>query len=146
MQALGHRELDAAVLRLPSMGFIAYDDPCMVGTVDAVRAALDDEGLLRRYELDDGLPGREGAFPGCSFWLAECLARQHRLDDARRTFDRAAATANDLGLHSEEYDPRGERMLGNFPQALTHLARIEAALALDSAESHAGEAGRAATR
>jgi GH15 family glucan-1,4-alpha-glucosidase len=130
LQAFGHDALDAALLRLPATGFVAYDDARMVGTVDAVRAALDEDGLLRRYDVPDGLPGREGAFLACSFWLVECLARQGRDEEARRTFDRAAATANDLGLFAEEYDTRAGRMLGNFPQALTHLAHIEAALAL----------------
>jgi GH15 family glucan-1,4-alpha-glucosidase len=130
LQAFGLPDLDAAVLRLPSTGFVAYDDPRMLSTADVLAAALDDGGLLRRYDADDGLPGREGAFLACTFWLAECLAGQGRLDEARAWFDRAAATANDLGLFSEEYDVGGGRMLGNVPQALTHLAHIEAALAM----------------
>ena len=134
VQAFGHPELDAALLRLPASGLIEYDDPRMLGTVDAVRDALDDDGLLRRYQRDDELPGREGAFLACSFWLVECLARQDRLEAARETYDRAVGTSNDLGLFSEEYDTQGERMLGNFPQALTHLSHIEATLALAAAE------------
>jgi GH15 family glucan-1,4-alpha-glucosidase len=132
VQAFGLPDLDAAVLRLPSTGFLAYDDPRMLSTADVLAEALEDGGLLRRYDGDDGLPGREGAFLACTFWLAECLAGQGRLDEAQAWFDRAAATANDLGLFSEEYDAAGGRMLGNFPQALTHLAHIEAALALAS--------------
>jgi GH15 family glucan-1,4-alpha-glucosidase len=130
VQAFGSAALDAAVLRLPASGFIAYDDPRMVSTVDVIARGLDDGGLLRRYDSDDGLPGREGAFLACTFWLVECLAGQGRTDEAQAWFDRAAGTANDLGLFSEEYDTEGGRMLGNFPQALTHLAHIEAALAL----------------
>jgi GH15 family glucan-1,4-alpha-glucosidase len=130
VQAFGSAALDAAVLRLPASGFIAYDDPRMVSTVDVIARGLDDGGLLRRYDSDDGLPGREGAFLACTFWLVECLAGQGRTDEAQAWFDRAAGTANDLGLFSEEYDTEGDRMLGNFPQALTHLAHIEAALAL----------------
>ena len=124
-------DLDAALLRLPAVGFIEWDDERMVGTADAIREALDLDGLLRRYDADDEM-AREGAFLPCSFWLATCLAHQGRKDEAREAFDRAAATANDLGLFAEEYDPVAERMLGNFPQALTHLSHIEAAIALRS--------------
>jgi GH15 family glucan-1,4-alpha-glucosidase len=140
VQAFGDDALDAAVLRLPAIGFLPYDDPRMVTTVEAVRAELAEDGLLRRYRVDDGLPGTEGAFLPCTFWLVECLARQGRLDDARATFERATACANDLGLFPEEIDPPTGRMLGNFPQALTHLSHIEAALAL--AESAVVEAPR----
>jgi GH15 family glucan-1,4-alpha-glucosidase len=130
LQAFGHPALDAALLRLPASGLLDYDDPRMVGTVDAVREELEEDGLLRRYTLDDELPGREGAFLACTFWLAECLGRQGRVRDARDVFDRAVATANDLGLFSEEAEPGDGEMLGNFPQALTHLSHIEAAVAL----------------
>lgn len=133
LQAFGEPHLDAAVLRLPTIGFVDYDDERMLSTVDVVGEALDDGGLLRRYDADDGLPGCEGSFLACTFWLVECLARQGRLVRARETFDRAIATANALGLFAEQYDPAAGRMLGNFPQALTHFAHIEAALALDDA-------------
>ena len=135
VQAFGHSDLDAAVLRLPSTGLIAYDDPRMVSTVDAVREALEEDGLLRRYDAADDLPGREGTFLPCSFWLVECLARQGRAELAREHFDRAVATANDLGLFAEEFDVRAGAMRGNFPQALTHLSHIEAALALAEASA-----------
>lgn len=132
VQYFGGKELDASLLRMPMTGFLRYDDPRMVRTVEAIQRELAEEGLLRRYAAgSDGLEGREGAFVACSFWLAECLARQGRVEEAREAFARAAATGNDLGLFSEEYDPRGGRMLGNFPQALTHLSLISAALALD---------------
>jgi GH15 family glucan-1,4-alpha-glucosidase len=129
VQAFGGEELDAALLRLPAVGFLEWDDERMVRTADAIRERLDLDGLLRRYDADDGM-APEGAFLPCSFWLATCLAHQGRREEAREAFERAAATANDLGLYSEEYDPDQERMLGNFPQALTHLSHIEAALAL----------------
>ncbi len=129
-RAFDSPEVDAALLLLPHTGFVAMDDERMIGTTEAIVSDLSDEGLLRRYVSDDGLPGHEGAFVACTFWLAENLAGQGRLDDATRAFERAAATANDLGLYSEEYDPRHERMLGNFPQALTHLSHIAAAAAI----------------
>jgi GH15 family glucan-1,4-alpha-glucosidase len=132
VQAFGSAELDAAVLLLPTFGFVEWDDERMVGTVDAVREALDvGGGLLLRYTQDDSLEGKEGAFLACSFWLVECLAHQHRLEQAQEVFDRAVATANDLGLFGEEYDVEAEEILGNFPQGLTHLAHIAAAVALN---------------
>ncbi len=134
-------DVDAALLMLPHTGFVDVADERMVGTVDAVLEELDDGGLLRRYRARDGLPGREAPFVACTFWLAECLAGQGRLDEAAAAFERAAATANDLGLYSEEYDPRNERMLGNFPQALTHLSHIAAAIEV---ARHTGAADPAA--
>ncbi len=130
--AFGHDDHDAALLRLPAAGFLAWEDERMLRTADAIREALDLGGLLRRYDADDGMPP-EGAFLACSFWLATCLARQGRDDEAREVFERAESTANGLALFSEEYDPDAERMLGNFPQALTHLSHIEAAVALSGA-------------
>jgi GH15 family glucan-1,4-alpha-glucosidase len=130
-RSFGSRELDAALLLLPSVGFVAWDDPRMMRTVEAIRRELMFKGLLTRYRSSDGLQGREGAFISCSFWLAECLAHQGKLADAREVFARAHSCANDLGLFSEEYEPRRCEMLGNFPQGLTHLAHISAALALD---------------
>jgi GH15 family glucan-1,4-alpha-glucosidase len=132
VQALDGEDLDAALLRLPAVGFCDWDDERMVWTADAIRERLDCDGLLRRYDAEDGM-APEGAFLPCSFWLATCLARQGRGEEARAVFERTAATANDLGLFAEEYDPAERRMLGNFPQALTHLSHIEAAIALASA-------------
>ncbi len=129
VQAFDGEDLDAALLRLPAVGFCEWDDERMIGTADAIREALDFDGLLRRYDADDGM-APEGAFLPCSFWLATCLARQGRAKKAREVFERTAATANDLGLFAEEHDPASGQMLGNFPQALTHLSHIEAALAL----------------
>jgi GH15 family glucan-1,4-alpha-glucosidase len=129
-QAFGRPELDAALLRLPAVGFVAWDDPRMLRTVDAVRAELEVDGLLLRYRAPDGLEGTEGTFVACTFWLAECLARQGRTAQARDAFARASATANDLGLFAEEFHPATGTLLGNFPQALTHLSHITAAVAL----------------
>jgi GH15 family glucan-1,4-alpha-glucosidase len=91
-----------------------------------------------RYTNADSLDGHEGVFLPCSFWLAECLARQDRVAEAQDVFDNALATANDLGLFGEEFDPRSREILGNFPQALTHLAHIAAAVALDDAREASG--------
>jgi GH15 family glucan-1,4-alpha-glucosidase len=133
VQAFGDADLDASALRLPSYGFIAYDDERMLGTVAAIRDALEtDDGLLRRYDADDGMP-LEGAFLACSFWLAECLTGQGRLEEARAVYDRAQRTATDLGLYPEQVDPATGAALGNFPLVLTHLSHIHAALALEDA-------------
>jgi GH15 family glucan-1,4-alpha-glucosidase len=120
-------DLDAALLLLPQMEFVDYKDERMVRTSDAIREELDDGGLLRRFLSDDV---HEGAFLACSFWLAECLAHQGRIEEARAVFDRTMATSNDLGLFSEEYDTTSGELLGNFPQGLTHLSHITAAVAL----------------
>ena len=130
VQAFGEPELDTAVLRLPAVGFLPYDDERMVGTVDAIIDELEVGGLLRRHNADDGIDGEEAAFVTSSFWLVECLANQGRTEDARAVFDRTLATANDLGLFSEEHDTEAKESLGNFPQGLTHLSHISAAVAL----------------
>jgi GH15 family glucan-1,4-alpha-glucosidase len=131
VRAFGARDLDAALLLLPEYGFVDWHDPRMVRTADAIRASLGGDGLLRRYLADDGLPGVEGRFLCCSFWLVECLARQGRRREAKDVYERACAGSNELGLFAEQYDvPRGE-LMGNFPQGLTHLAHIQAALALE---------------
>ena len=132
-QAFGQPQLDAALLLLPSVGFVAWDDPRMLRTVEQVRRELEVDGLLLRYRSPDGLEGAEGVFVACTFWLAECLARQGRRPEARAAFARASATANDLGLFAEEFDPATGMLLGNFPQALTHLSHIAAAVALQQA-------------
>jgi pentatricopeptide repeat protein len=133
VRAFRTKALDASLLLLPTVEFVPYQDERMIRTVDAIRTDLDEDGLLRRYGSADGLGGREGGFLACSFWLAECYARQGRPDEAREVFDRAVSTGNDLGLFSEEYDVQRREMLGNFPQALTHLSHIAAAVALTSA-------------
>ncbi|WP_060882058.1 glycoside hydrolase family 15 protein [Streptomyces scabiei] len=138
-QSYGSRELDAALLLIPLMGFLPPDDPRVVGTVDAIRAELSHEGLVRRYGLDhrtaattsvDGLPGGEGAFLVCSFWLADALHLTGRTAEARELFERLVGLANDVGLLAEEYDPVAGRQLGNFPQAFSHVGLVGTALAL----------------
>ncbi len=130
VQCFDEPALDAALLLLPTVGFIAFDDERMVRTTDAVREELDAEGFLYRYREDDDLSGQEGAFLACSFWLAECYARQGRLVQAREVFDRAMGAASPLGLFSEQIDPASGELLGNYPQALTHLSHVAAAFAL----------------
>jgi GH15 family glucan-1,4-alpha-glucosidase len=129
-RAFGNRQLDGALLLIPSVGFVAYDDERMIRTTDAIREELDHRGLLRRYRetVKGKLMG--GAFLSCSFWLAECLAYQGRMVDAREVYGQAVSTGNDLGLFAEEFDPVSGEMLGNFPQGLTHLSHIAAAVAL----------------
>jgi GH15 family glucan-1,4-alpha-glucosidase len=133
VQSFGSQQLDAALLMLPLTHFLPFDDPRMIRTVDAIRHDLEEDGLILRYRVektDDGLHGREGTFLPCSFWMAEVLARQGRVDEARVIFDRACSTSSELGLFAEEFDTTSERMLGNFPQALTHLSHIVAGVAL----------------
>jgi GH15 family glucan-1,4-alpha-glucosidase len=130
VQAFGLPDLDAALLRLPTTGFVDWHDERMIRTTNAIREELGWDGLLYRHRSEDGLEGGEGAFLACSFWLVSALAEQERAQEAREAFDRAMATANDLGLFAEEYDPDAGEMLGNFPQALTHLSHIEAGLAI----------------
>ncbi|HZD73324.1 MAG TPA: glycoside hydrolase family 15 protein [Actinomycetota bacterium] len=133
VQAFGSSELDAALLLLPVVGFVDFQDTRMLGTVETIRTGLDDgNGLIRRYTADDARDEPEGAFIACNFWLAECLARQGRTREARATFERAAGCANDLGLFSEEADGATGTLLGNFPQGLSHLAHITAWCALDA--------------
>ncbi|MBY8888284.1 glycoside hydrolase family 15 protein [Streptomyces sp. PTM05] len=133
----GGRELDAATLFVVRTGFLPPDDPRVVRTVEAVRDELDDGGFVRRYPparsggtACDGLPGTEGAFLACSFWLADALAAIGRRGEAHELFERALASANDLGLLSEEWDPAAGRQLGNTPQAFTHVALVNTAFAL----------------
>jgi GH15 family glucan-1,4-alpha-glucosidase len=134
VRSFGTRQVDAALLLLPATGFVDYQDERMVRTTDAVRDDLMEDGLLRRYRAADGLKGKEGVFLAASFWLAECLARQARREEAVEVFDRAVSTGNDLGLFSEEFDQGTSEMLGNFPQGLTHLSHISAALALGASD------------
>ncbi len=134
VQSYDRPELDASLLLLPTVEFVDWNDERMLRTTQAVREELDaGGGLLYRYRRRDGLAGREGAFLCCSFWLAECLAHQGKHEDARTVFDQTLAHANDLGLLSEEVDPRSGQLLGNFPQGLTHLAHIDAAVAIKEA-------------
>jgi GH15 family glucan-1,4-alpha-glucosidase len=139
-QAFGRDDLDASVLMMPLTGFLPATDPRMRATIEAVADRLTDErGLVFRYLNEDGLPGDEGTFGICTYWLAECLALAGEVDRARAVFDRITACANDVGLLSEEVDPVSGELLGNLPQAFTHIGLIHAALAIDRAgESAAG--------
>ncbi|MFI9231831.1 glycoside hydrolase family 15 protein [Streptomyces rimosus] len=133
-QSYGSDQLDAATLLIPRLGFLPADDPRVIGTVDAVREELTHEGLIRRYSTDgravDGLPGGEGTFLVCSFWLAEALHLTGRREEARKLFDRLLRLPNDLGLLAEEYDPVSGRQLGNFPQAFSHVGLIGTAFTM----------------
>jgi GH15 family glucan-1,4-alpha-glucosidase len=147
VQAYGSKELDASLLQIPIVGFLPANDPRVIGTVSAIERNLMVDGLVLRYRSEtapDGLPPGEGAFLACSFWLVDAYVLQKRWDDARALFERLIALRNDVGLLSEEYDPRARRHLGNFPQAFTHVALINSAIALTSAENaaerRAGEA------
>jgi GH15 family glucan-1,4-alpha-glucosidase len=130
VQCFDELALDAALLLLPVVGFVAFDDERMIRTTDAIAEELDARGFLYRYRRDDGLAGEEGAFLACSFWLAECYASQGRLPLAREVFDRAMGAAYPLGLFSEQIHPESGELLGNFPQTLTHLSHVAAAAAL----------------
>jgi GH15 family glucan-1,4-alpha-glucosidase len=132
-QSYGSKTLDASCLRLALVGFLPPDDPRIVGTIDAIQKQLMKGGLVQRYNTaksKDGLKGGEGAFLACSFWMVTCLWLIGRKDEARGMFDRLLELRNDVGLLSEEYDPQAKRMLGNFPQALSHIALAHAAFAL----------------
>jgi GH15 family glucan-1,4-alpha-glucosidase len=132
-QSYGSGTLDAALLMIPLVGFLPGDDERVLGTIAAVERGLCEDGLVLRYRTDedvDGLPPGEGTFLPCSFWLVEALVLAGRGDEARRLFGRLAGMANGLGLLSEEYDVRAGRLVGNFPQAFTHLALVSAALCL----------------
>ncbi len=128
--------LDASVLLLPIMGFLPPNDDRVISTVAAIQRELSIDGLLLRYHADekqiDGLPPGEGAFLACSFWLVEVLALQGRDEEATELFDRLLGLRNDLGLLAEEYDPGTGQLLGNFPQAFSHLALVTAALTLQT--------------
>lgn len=138
-QAYGSTELDASLLMVPLVGFLPYDDPRVVGTVEAVQRELLVDGFVARYRARsgvDGIQGDEGSFLPCTLWLVSCLALLGRCDQARELLARAASVANDVGLFSEEYDPRRRRLLGNFPQAFTHVAFINAARYLTEASAN----------
>jgi GH15 family glucan-1,4-alpha-glucosidase len=135
-QYYGSDGLDASLLLLPAVGFLPCDDPRIVGTVDAVRRQLMVEGFVLRYQNDsgvDGLPGGEGAFLPCSFWMVDCLAMLGRVDEARDLFERLVGVANDVGLLAEEYDTARGRQVGNFPQAFSHVGLINSARNLAAA-------------
>jgi GH15 family glucan-1,4-alpha-glucosidase len=140
VQYYDSRLLDASLLMIPLVGFLPADDPRMLGTVRAIQAHLSTDGFVARYATMpevDGLPSGEGAFLPCSFWLVDNLVLQGRTDEARELFERLVAVGNDVGLFAEEYDPRTKRQLGNFPQAMTHMALVNTAANLSSSSGPA---------
>ncbi|MGZ4615948.1 MAG: glycoside hydrolase family 15 protein [Actinomycetes bacterium] len=145
-QYIGSTALDASNLMMPIVGFLPADDPRMLATIDAIEAGLTDErGLVYRYrtaEGVDGLTGEEGTFLLCTFWLAQALAMSGQVDRATAVFKRAVAFANDVGLLAEEVDEETGELLGNFPQAFSHIGLVNAAWAISQATG-AQEAGRA---
>jgi GH15 family glucan-1,4-alpha-glucosidase len=133
VQSYGSEELDASCLRIALVGFLPPEDPRIVGTVEAIEKGLMKDGFILRYDTkttDDGLPAGEGVFLACSFWMVTNLWLIGRKDDAIALFERLLKLQNEVGLLSEEYDPVGKRLVGNFPQALTHISLIHAAYAI----------------
>jgi len=141
VQSYGSKALDASCLLLAQVGFVAADDPRFAGTVAAIVRELDAHGFVLRYRAEsassDDLPGREGAFLACSFWLVDALVLLGRRDEARALFERLAALVNDVGLLSEEYDAPSKRLVGNFPQAFSHVGLINSAFNLAHASGPA---------
>lgn len=134
-QAFGSDDLDASNLMMPIVGFISADDPRMLATIGAIEERLtDDHGLVFRYKTHDGLEGEEGTFLLCTFWLAQALALAGEVQRAESVFERAIAYANDLGLLAEEVDPNTKELLGNFPQAFSHIGLVNAAWAVSQAQ------------
>ncbi|MEO8439452.1 MAG: glycoside hydrolase family 15 protein [Spartobacteria bacterium] len=133
-QTYGSKAMDASLLMIPLVGFLPAHDERVQGTIAAVERELLEEGFVMRYRPTeceiDGLPGGEGVFLACSFWLADCLHLVGRQEEARQLFERLLALRNDVGLLSEEYDPKNKRQLGNFPQAFTHVGLVNTAEAL----------------
>ena len=127
--------LDASSLLFPLVGFLPFDDPRITATIDAIQRELGRDGLLRRYRGEDGLPGEEGTFLLCSFWLVNCLIGLNRLDEAETLLQRLERAANHLGLFSEEYDVVWREALGNFPQAFTHIGYVNSVTALQQAKT-----------
>jgi GH15 family glucan-1,4-alpha-glucosidase len=126
----GASDVDASLLRLGLCAYVDPQAPRMIGTTERIGERLGVDGLLYRYLTEDGIPGGEGAFGICSYWAIECYARQGRFAEATRRFESVLTYANDVGLFSEEFDPKTKALLGNFPQAFTHIGLINAALTL----------------
>jgi GH15 family glucan-1,4-alpha-glucosidase len=130
VQSFGSKQLDASLLLLPSVGFLPVSDSRVEATIAAIERRLLRDGFVMRYDTaqtDDGLSPGEGAFLACSFWLVDAYTLQGRMADAERLFSRLVGLCNDVGLLSEEYDPRVQRLVGNFPQAFSHMALVNSA-------------------
>jgi GH15 family glucan-1,4-alpha-glucosidase len=137
VQSYGSKQLDSSLLLMPCVGFLPVSDPRVVGTITAIEHRLLRDGFVMRYDTeqtDDGLPPGEGAFLACSFWLVDVYVLQGRVADAEGMFRRLIALRNDVGLLSEEYDLRLKRLVGNFPQAFSHMALVNTAYNLTRAE------------
>jgi len=132
VRSKGSTELDGAMLMMPLVRFVGSTDPAWLATLDAIGAELSDDALVMRYDRDDGLEGQEGSFAACAFWYVECLARAGRIEQARMNMEKLLAYGNHVELYAEEFTSKAE-LLGNFPQAFTHLALISAATYLDGA-------------
>ena len=146
-QAYGSDELDASTLLIPILGFLPPNDPRVIGTIDAIQRELTEDGFVQRYKTGasnavDGLSGHEGAFLPCSFWLVDALVMMGRLDEGKELFERLLGVQSDLGLLAEEYDPRERRLLGNFPQAFTHVGLVNSAYNLSNHKGPAQQRAR----
>ncbi|HEY9266075.1 MAG TPA: glycoside hydrolase family 15 protein, partial [Mycobacterium sp.] len=145
-QSYGSEALDAALLLIPRVGFLPWKDPRVVGTVEAVQKELGHDGLLLRYRTEhgvDGLPGTEGAFLACTFWLVDALAGIGRTAEAVALFERLLALRNDVGLLSEEYDVAAGRQVGNTPQAFSMVGLINSARELSGVHTETSAPGSA---
>jgi GH15 family glucan-1,4-alpha-glucosidase len=141
VQYYGGKGLDASLLLIPAFGFLPADDPRVLGTIAAIQREICDGPFVWRYSTEegvDGLAGSEGAFLICSFWLVSALAKAGRVEDAERNLEQLMALRNDVGLLSEEYDPRHRRLLGNFPQAFSHIGLLRSIFAISEARQQAG--------
>ena len=133
MQAFGIKSLDASALAIPLVNFLPAEDPRAQSTVEKNQNDLTSGGLVYRYLNEDGVPGGEGIFALCTFWLIDNLLLLGRMEEAKELFEKVASHANDLGLFSEEFDPVKGEMLGDFPQGFAHLALIRSAVNLGKA-------------
>jgi len=144
VQFYGSKRLDASLLMMPLGGFLPVEDPRVRGTIAAIERDLMQDGFVRRYDTTpdvDGLPAGEGAFLLCTFWLADTLALLGRRDDARQIFERVLAVRSDVGLLSESYDGAARRLVGNYPQAFSHVGLVNTACNLARRVGPADERG-----
>ena len=140
VQYYGGKGLDASLLLIPASGFLPAEDPRVLGTIEAIQREICDGPFVWRYSTEegvDGLAGGEGAFLICSFWLVSALAKAGRVEAAERNLEQLMALQNDVGLLSEEYDPQRDRLLGNFPQAFSHIGLLRSLYAISEARQHA---------
>jgi GH15 family glucan-1,4-alpha-glucosidase len=149
VQSYDSNHLDASLLLIPQVGFLPADDARVIGTIAAIERSLVVHGLVWRYSTAtnvDALPAGEGTFLPCSFWLADSYLLTGRRREGEALFERLLSLSNDVGLFAEEYDPHAKRMLGNFPQALTHMALVNTARLVSMSEHEARDAGKRGER